>query len=351
MSDIRTLCDFLEQTQNPYRVFDLGRRVAKLSNEQFKAFETNDAPYPYPLQGHAWFGIVNWNQNNSEEQLVLFLKLPLDEAGRLVYAARDDLIYRMLKSFKETLDAQNEGKSEVEDTMSNSPYGFTPNQERMAVFHAKALKTMGQPPSKYYQHARDYFSGTLGYEQWAFVGFQGIADISAHWKDDNNATLLAKAIPQLPDQPFDALCKCLENEQITTTLVEPLLARFDNLVDDQHANPLALSAILRAISFTPAEGLRRAAIKRLLHSPHKGDLDLLVTISGRCWEDLKDGELCHLFLETLANSEHGAQIFSQLLADILYLPDMREPVMAQLRNPDRSLALETMVGAMFGRER
>ena len=177
MSDIRNLCDFLEQTQNPYRIFDLGRRVCKLSNEQFTAFERDNAPYPYPLQGHAWIGIVNWNQNNHDEQLVLFLKLPLDEGGRLVYAARDDLIYRMLKSFKDTLDAQNAGKSEVEDAMRNSPYGFTPNQERMAVFHAKALKTMGEPPSKYYDHARDYFSGKLGYDQWAFVGIQGIAEI------------------------------------------------------------------------------------------------------------------------------------------------------------------------------
>ena len=350
MSDIRNLCDFLEQTQNPYRIFDLGRRVCKLSNEQFIAFERNNAPYPYPLQGHAWIGIVNWNQNNRDEQLVLFLKLPLDEGGRLVYAARDDLIYRMLKSFKDTLDAQNAGKSEVEDTMRNSPYGFTPNQERMAVFHAKALKTMGDPPSKYYDHARDYFSGKLGYDQWVFVGIQGIADISVHWKERDNAEILAKAIPQLPEQPFDALCKCLENEQITTTLVEPLLSRFNQLVDDEKADPLAISATLRAISFAQTEGMRHEAIKRLLKSPHKGNLELLVTLSGRCWSDLKNAELCLLYLEALANSSHGSQLFNQLLADILYIPGLREPVMEQIKNPDQSIALATMVKSMFRRQ-
>ncbi len=349
MSEIRNLCDFLEQTKNPYRVFDLGRRVCKLSNQQFKAFECDNAPYPYPLQGHAWIGIVNWSLDNRDEQLVLFLKLPLNEEGRLVYAARDDLVYRMLKSFKASLDAQNEGKSEVEDAMRNSPYGFTPNQERMAVFHAKALKTMGHPPSKYYAHARDYFSGKLGYEQWAFVGMQGIADVSTHWDDSDNATTLAEAIPQLPEQPFEALCKCLENEQITTTLATPLLERFYHWLDDEKANPLLISAALRALSFAQTEGMRRDAIKQLLQSPHKNSLDLLITISGRCWNDLKESELCLLYLETLANSGHGSQIFNQLLADLLYMPGLREPIMKQIKNPNQSIALATMLKAMFDR--
>ncbi len=351
MSDIRTLSDYLDQTNNPYRVFDLGRRVCKLSSEQFKAFETNNVPYPYPLQGHAWIGIVNWNQRDSNEQLVLFLKLPLDEAGCLVYAARDDLVYRMLKSIKDQLDAHNEGKSEIEDAMRNSPYGFTPNQERMAVFHAKALKTMGQPPSKYYEHAREYFSGKIGYDQWAFVGMQGIADISVHWADSDNVEMLAKAISKIPEQPFDVLCKCLENEQITTTIAEPLLSKLEQLIADENSNPLAISATLRALSYAKAEGMRRDAIKHLLQSTHKNNLDLLVTISGRCWEDLNDGELCHLFLEALANSEHGTEVFSQILADVLYLPSMREPIMAQIRNPQRSIALDTVIGAMFGQKK
>ncbi len=350
MSDIKTLYDFLEQTNNPYRVFDLGRRVCKLSNEQFKAFETNDAPYPYPLQGHAWLGVVNWDNSKQDEQLVLFLKLPLDEQSRLVYAARDDLIYRMLKSIKDQVDAHNEGKTEIEDAMRNSPYGFTPNQERMASFHAKALKSMGQAPSKYFEHARDYFSGKVGFDQWNFVGIQGIADMAVRWDEGENAAILAKAIPQLPQQPYDALCKCLENEQIPTTLIEPLLARFDKLLADENAHPLELSATLRAISYSPAEGMRNDAVKRLLQSPFKDNLDLLVTLSGRCWESLKDGEIGHLYLEALANSEHGAEVFGQLLADILQIPGMREPILEQLRNGQHSIALETLVGAMFSRK-
>ena len=349
MSDIKTLCDFLEQTHNPYRVFDLGRRVCKISNEQFKAFENNQAPYPYPLQGHAWLGIVSWNPNNQDEQLVLFLKLPLDEAAGLVYAARDDLIYRMLQNFKDQLDAHSEGKTEMEDAMRNSPYGFTPNQERMAVFHAKSLDSMGQPPSKYFKHALDYFNGNVGYDQWAFVGMQGIADVAARWQESDNKQALIKAIPLLPEQPYDVLCKCLENEQIDITLSEPLLARFNTLINDSEANPLEISATLRALSDSQAQGRRHEALVALLNSKHKNNLDLLVTIAGRCWQDLEESSLCQQYLETLANSGHGAQVFSQILADLLYIPGMREPVMQQLRNPEKSLALDSMVGVMFGR--
>lgn len=350
MSDIKTLCDFLEQTNNPYRIFDLGRRVSKISNEQFKAFENNEIAYPYPLQGHAWLGIVSWNPNNQDEQLVLFLKLPLDEAAGLVYAARDDLVYRMIKNIKDQMDAHDAGKTEMEDAMRNSPYGFTPNQERMATFHAKSLNSMGQPPSKYFQHALDYFNGSIGYDQWAFVGMQGIADVAARWQDDGNKAALIKAIPQLPEQPYDVLCKCLENEQIDITLSEPLLARFKELVDNPDANPLMISATLRALSDSLAEGRRREAITTLLNSTHKNSLDLLVTIAGRSWNDLSDASLCQLFLETLANSGHGAQIFSQILADLLYIPGMREPIMQQLRHPEKSMALDSMVSAMFGRK-
>jgi len=106
---------------------------------------------------------------------------------------------------------------------------------------------------------------------------------------------------------------------------------------------------LRALSDSQAKGRRREAVNALLNSEHKNNLDLLVTIAGRCWGDLQEPTLCQQYLEALANSGHGAAIFSQILADLLYIPGMREPIMQQLRNPEKSLALDSMVGAMFGR--
>jgi hypothetical protein len=343
VSDLKTISGFLEQTRNPYRIFDMGRRICKITASQFRQFEEGELAYPYPLQNHAWIGVLDWSKQNSEEQFIWFMKMPLDEAAGLIFAARDDFVYRLLKSLKSSLAKEGQ---QMEDAMKDTPYGFTPNPERMAVFHAKSLKIMGLPASKYYQHAQEYMSGALGYDQWAFVGMQGIADLAVHW-EENQETLL-KAIPQLPAQPFDALCKCLENEEINSTLASAVIERLDQLLAADTPDSLLVSAALRGISFSPAMGLRRDALNKVLNSPLATDLDLLVTVAGRCWSDLQDDSLCHAFLEKLAATETGRNVFNQLLADLLYVPGMREPIMAQLRNPTRSPELATAIGNLFG---
>jgi len=347
VSDLKTLCGFLQQTQNPYRVFDMGRRVSKISNSDFARFEAGEQPYPAPLQHQAWFGVLNWNNKNPDEHFIFFLKLPLDEAAGLVYAARDDFVYRLLQSLKSSVQGNSDGQ-QIEDAMKNSPYGFTPNQERMAVFHAKALKTMGATASKYYDHSREYFSGKLGYDQWAFVGMQGIADLAVRWDEDDNSRLIAAAIPRLPGQPLEALCKCLENEPVGSEIAESLAARLTGLLDDAQADPLEISALLRGLSFAQAGGLRRSVIKKLLATSHGNNLDILVTLSGRCWTDLADAELCHHFLEALVVTPQGSEIFSGLMADLLFIPGMRQPLMDQLRSPQRSEALGQAIGRLFG---
>jgi hypothetical protein len=46
---ISTLTEFLEQSGAKYRVFDLGRRVTKISVDTFSGFENAQQPYPYPF--------------------------------------------------------------------------------------------------------------------------------------------------------------------------------------------------------------------------------------------------------------------------------------------------------------
>jgi hypothetical protein len=77
-------------------------------------------------------------------------------------------------------------------------------------------------------------------------------------------------------------------------------------------------------------------------------IELLALISGRCWQVLKDADVCQSFLEALAENEAGYEGFSHILADLIYLPNMRGVVMAALRNPERSDALSACVGQMFG---
>lgn len=346
MSDIRTLSDFLEQTGNPYRIFDLGRRIVKIDARDFARFENNVLPYPYPLQHHAWIGILSWSAQRPDEHFIWFLKLPLDEQAGLIYAARDDFVHRLLQTLGAARNA-DATPPELMDAMRDSPYGFTPNPERMAVFHAKAARLMGRPASKYFAHARRYLAGAIGFDQWAFVGMQGIADVIERLDEDDHASVLRQALPRLPDAPFEAVAKCLENVPIDTALGETLAEHLHALLARENSAPLRISAAIRALSFATAAGLRRDALRAVLQSPYAAQLDVLVTLSGRCWEDLADPELCHAFLEALAHHPHGNAIFTQIVSDLLYIPGMRPPVMAQLRNPQRSAALAAAIGEMF----
>lgn len=78
------------------------------------------------------------------------------------------------------------------------------------------------------------------------------------------------------------------------------------------------------------------------------DIEVLAIISGRIWRVLEQKMICNLFLEQLANTEYGYSGFSQLLADVLYMPGMREHILQALRSPNRSDKLSRYVGRLFG---
>ena len=77
------------------------------------------------------------------------------------------------------------------------------------------------------------------------------------------------------------------------------------------------------------------------------DINVLVSISGRCWEDLRDETLCRLYLEALAANPEGQEVFNKVVADLFTIPGLREPIMAILRSPDRSDTLAAAIGQFF----
>ena len=61
IGQFNTLSKFLRQSGAQYRVFDMGRRVCKLTPEQFVSFDNCQQPYPYPFKRHAQIGIIFWH--------------------------------------------------------------------------------------------------------------------------------------------------------------------------------------------------------------------------------------------------------------------------------------------------
>ncbi|WP_247869867.1 DUF3549 family protein, partial [Methylophaga sp. SB9B] len=73
IGQINTLSKFLRQSGAQYRVFDMGRRVCKLTPEQFVSFDNCQLPYPYPFKRFAQMGIIFWHPDAAEKQYVWFL--------------------------------------------------------------------------------------------------------------------------------------------------------------------------------------------------------------------------------------------------------------------------------------
>lgn len=346
MQNIKTLSDFFQQSQTQYRIYDMGRGMRKLSQEEFEQFEAGKRPYPYPLQQHAWLGILGWDPKDKTEQFIWFLKFPLDETASLIQATRDDFMARLIQTLGHNIQAAREG-SELQDGMNESPYGFKPKESAMAAFHARATVTLGQPPSRFYDHACTYFDGEPGYDQWAFVGLQGIADVAARLELNGNLQRVLKSLSQLPAPALIALCGFLENEAISTELAEALQLRLQQELKREKADINIIAALLRAFSCSPGMGLRQSAVREALKSEHAHDVNLLAAIAARNWEVLTEESLARDFVEALAVNNLGQEAFTQLMADLLYIPGMRPALLAQLRNPERSEALSNAVGAMF----
>ncbi len=345
MSKIPTISQFLERNSTRLHLFDMGRRVVRIPRRQFLKFEHGEVSYPFPLQRKAWFGILF--QEQEREPFIWFLQLPLDELGQLVPAARDDFLHRLLGRVDENLRAVKEGQ-QLESVLKDNPYCFKPKDERLAVFHAKAARALKRQPSKYYIHAQQYFSGELGWDQWPFVGYQGIADMAVRQHEKENNRHLSQAIPQLPVRPFEALCHCLENEKITLDITRALLDRAKTELAETTPDLAIISSAIRGAAQSCSAALRRELLHAVLNRPEICTPDLLVAISGRAWESLKEMESGRLYLERLAENSAGQPFFSQSLADLLYLPGMREPLLRLIRDPDRSERLSQAVGEMFG---
>ena len=104
---------------------------------------------------------------------------------------------------------------------------------------------------------------------------------------------------------------------------------------------------LRGLSFSRAQGLRRAILLQLLESPLAHNIDLLAAVAARCWNDLQDTQICQPYVEALAGNTLGQDGFNQILADLMFIPGMRPTLLTQLRNPSRTKQLTAATEQLF----
>jgi hypothetical protein len=349
MPKIDTLIEFLESGDLAPRFYDMGRRIRPIAREDFIAFEHTEIPYPQPLQQQAWLALVLQTGSDVEpgDPQIWFLRFPLDEQAKLQLAARDDFMFQLMELLGKAAGSEEKKQREIEATLEQSPYTFQPTQERLAAFHARLTLDLELPPSRFYPHAREYFSGKLGWDQWSFIGYQGIADLAARHTQNDNEQCLCTAIPQLPPTPLEALCHNLENAAISPRLAETLLRRCRQTLQEEAPDPQVVTACLRGISFSRDQTQRTTLLNEVLQHRVARRSDVLAAIAGRLWSDLQDQALRTQFLEQLAHNDQGEAFFQELLADLLYIGDCRPGLLASLRTPDRSERLSQAIGDFF----
>lgn len=339
MQSIHTISDFLQQTGNEFRVFDLGRRVVEVPVNDFIAFEKLEQPWPGPLQHSAWVGITFWHTAESEpEQAIWFLRLPLDEQAKLMQSTRDGFLHRLLEIAAAKL---NPDLPEPPNIMEDNPLVFSPREDRMAVFNACVAKVLGLPASKYYAPVCEYMRGEVGFEQWTSIGLQGLADFAMRLDETDNATRLSAAIATLPEEVLIPLCHSLENTALPDDVLTALSTRLEG-----ELSLMIQIAICRAMSFADTPQ-RRQVLQQLLEGEEGNEVELLAAIAARAWDSLTEEQSCLLFLERLADNRVGQGVFNEMLADLMFIPGMRAPLFAGLRNPKRSEKLASALEGLF----
>lgn len=363
MTQINGITDFLTQAGTQFKIFDMGRRIEEVPPATFLSFEMSETPWPFALQQQAWLGIIIWTDESDPDEpdpadqgnelVIWFLRFPLDAAGKLTSGIREDFVLRLINT---------DGKPAQDD---DNPYGFKPKQEHMAYFHAKAARLLDQPASSYYEHARDYFAGKPGYDQWTFVGFQGIADIAVRLDENDNTALLCNAIPEIPAQPFEALAQCLEHQRIDTQLSQTIagvLQKKLNLGDnsqnesadnnagensEENNDANFISLCIRALSNAEDQAQLNTQIAHILNTRHGSHPEILASISGRCWLTLRNESTLALYLEALSRCTEGQDFFNLVVVDLINVPGMQEGILKAVKSPGRSESLSRSIGELF----
>ena len=335
-----TLSEFLLQTDTQIRVFDLGRRISKITLSDFQRFEQGEIAYPYPYEQTAWVGLLYWNKKDKTQHNIWFLRMPLDETGHIQLSARDEFMHLLLSRFSEHMKSEDKDQA-MDHVLKDNPYVFKPTDDKLAIFHSKALLILQQSPSQFFNDVLTYIQSN-DYEQWQHLGIQGITDLAVRQDKDEIHKALVHAMPKIPDQAFNALCQSLENETIDIEFAKTIAARILSTSDNQ-----LIANGVRALAMCQSKQFKQETIYAVLEKVEPNISIVLIAITAKAWEVLFDEKTLTLFLEKLSSTNSGPELFNSLIQDLMFMPGLREKILTEFRSPDRSDNLSKSVGEFF----
>lgn len=345
MDTIDTISQLLHTSNSQFRIYDIGRKIEKISKELFEKFELNQVPYPTPSQGHACIAIAFW-QKQSPQPFLWLLKLPLDERGLLNQGARNHFIAIIVEALGADLTQSVDKKQE--ELLKNNPYLFTPAQYKLAALNSKLKFELKQAPSEYLSPFLSYISGDNGWDNWQAVGVQGITDFAVRIREEKHSELLVNALPYLPSEVLLPLCGALENETFSVDLINALLKLFKEKLSSSLQDEISLTLqqhLLRSLASNSQHVHVEKLVSELLQQQHVSS-ELLITLSGRCWLALANTEQLMAYFEHLIATD-DQPLFNSVFKDLVSIPTIRPIVFQCMRAPERSPALSKAIGQLF----
>jgi hypothetical protein len=337
MSQINTISEFLLQAGTDYRIFDMARGIRPLESQLFLEIESATLPAPYPRQQHAWFGILFFDKKMCNEHYIWFIKLPLDEQGLVIGAAKQQFLQLVVEALGQTLDKQNSTNNQLPE----NPYTFVPNQQQLADFNSIGRVELDIPLSEHLDLVEQYLTHPEQYN-WRRLPLQGIADFTASLQQGENRHLLLKQFTTLaPDMQY-ALCASLENRQINEDISKLLINWYHQDVKDE----IRLHSVLRGLSQSQDKTAVSSLITSVLNSSNGLKISVLMLIAARHWQYLKESATLSIYVELLAVCEDSP--FIGLYSDLVQIPEVREAMLGVLRWPQKSKQLTHAIGQLFG---
>ena len=337
---ISSISALLNLSNSQYCIYDIGRRVDKISIEQFEQIEAAQLPYPFPIQGHAMLAIAFW-QKQSTSPYLWFVKLPLDERGLLNQGARNHFIAIIVEALGENLTVNPTEQQEA--LLKKNPYHFTPAQYKLAAINSVLSTSFKQPASKFYAPAQRYLSGVNGWEAWQDLGVQGLSDFAFRLDEADNSEVLTNALSYLPEQVLVPLSSALENVNLPIDVIEQITLRFQQAQNSN--NTVITIALLRALASSTQHTYSQTLLSNLITNQTL-DEDILIIIAGRLWPILNTEKMLFIYLEHLTKDKNKA-LFSAIFKDLVAIPMIRPVLLQAIRSPKRSPDLAQAIGTLF----
>ncbi|WP_438864197.1 DUF3549 family protein [Neptunicella sp.] len=338
MHDISTISEFLLQAGTQYNVYDLSRGIRPLSSQQFLDIEAAQIPHPFPRQQHGWFAIVFNNKQLSDQHYIWFVKLPLDELGKVIDASRLEFLQIITNALGQQLENAQRSNGQLPD----NPYSYIPSQQQMADFNSLSRKELGQQPSQYYSAASEYFSNPEQHD-WQQLALQGISDFVQFTSPATLTKRLGEHLDKLAPSVIVSLFSSLENYPLNKSLTTCIIEWAKQHQDD----PRQVALALRALTLSKSHKAVTEYIGQLLDRDQQTPFDLLIVIAGRHWSVLQHHSLLTAFFEQLAQLNQNEPVFTSLFADLVQIPSIRPQVLEVLRLTHKSPALTQAVGQLF----